>query len=28
VWHFFAGAVPEADEGIERVARFVRDRTA
>lgn len=28
VWHFFAGAVPEANEGIERVARFVRDRTA
>ena len=28
VWHFFAGAVPEADEGIERVARFVRDRTS
>lgn len=27
VWHFFAGAVPEADEGIQRVARFVRDRT-
>ena len=28
VWHFFAGAVPEADEGIERIARFIRDRTA
>lgn len=28
VWHFFAGTVPEADEGIERVGRFVRDRTA
>lgn len=28
VWHFFAGAVPEADEGIERVAGFIRDRTA
>lgn len=28
VWHFFAGAVPEADEGIQRVARFVRDHTA
>ncbi|QGG94005.1 alpha/beta hydrolase [Actinomarinicola tropica] len=24
VWHFFAGAVPEADEGITRVAEFVR----
>src|SRR5690606_2652253 len=28
VWHFFAGAVPEADEGIQRVAAFIRDRTA
>ena len=28
VWHFFAGAVPEADEGIARIARFVRDRAA
>lgn len=27
VWHFFAGTVPEADEGIERIARFVRGRT-
>ena len=26
VWHFFAGAVPEADEGIARVAEFVRTR--
>lgn len=26
VWHFFAGAVPEADEGIARVSRFIRDR--
>ncbi|MDE0777326.1 MAG: alpha/beta hydrolase [Nocardioides sp.] len=26
VWHFFAGAVPEADEGIVRVARFIGDR--
>lgn len=26
VWHFFAGAVPEADEGIARVAAFVRER--
>jgi acetyl esterase/lipase len=25
VWHFFAGAVPESDEGIERVAAAVRD---
>ncbi len=25
VWHFFAGAVPEADEGIERVGATVRD---
>jgi len=25
VWHFFAGAVPEADEGIARVGAFVRD---
>jgi len=24
VWHFFAGAVPEADEGIARVAEFAR----
>jgi len=24
VWHFFAGAVPEANEGIARVAEFVR----
>ena len=27
VWHFFAGAVPEADEGIARVARFIGERT-
>jgi epsilon-lactone hydrolase len=27
VWHFFAGVVPEADEGIARVARFIIDRT-
>lgn len=27
VWHFFAGAMPEADEGIARVARFIRERT-
>lgn len=27
VWHLFAGSVPEADEGIARVASFVRDRT-
>lgn len=27
VWHFFAGSVPEADEGVARVAAFVRDRT-
>jgi len=26
VWHFFAGAVPEADEGVTRVAEFVRTR--
>jgi monoterpene epsilon-lactone hydrolase len=26
VWHFFAGAVPEADEGIARVARFIGER--
>ena len=26
VWHFFAGAVPEADEGIDRVARFIGER--
>lgn len=26
VWHFFAGAVPEADAGIERVGRFIRRR--
>ena len=23
VWHFFAGVVPEADDGIARVAQFV-----
>jgi monoterpene epsilon-lactone hydrolase len=28
VWHFFAGAVPEADEGIVRVARFIRERVS
>ncbi len=28
VWHFFAGAMPEADEGIARVAAFVREHTA
>lgn len=28
VWHFFAGIVPEADEGIARVADFVRARSA
>ena len=28
VWHFFAGTVPEADEGIERVAAFIRDRAS
>jgi len=27
VWHFFAGAVPEADEGIARVAEFVQRHT-
>lgn len=27
VWHFFAGMVPEADDGIRRVAGFVRART-
>lgn len=26
VWRFFAGAVPEADEGIARVTEFVRTR--
>jgi len=26
VWHFFAGAVPEADEGIDRIARFIGER--
>lgn len=26
VWHFFAGAVPEADAGIDRVGRFIRLR--
>jgi phosphinothricin tripeptide acetyl hydrolase len=26
VWHFFAGAVPEADEGIARLARFIGER--
>jgi acetyl esterase/lipase len=26
VWHFFAGAVPEADEAIDRVAAFIRSR--
>lgn len=26
VWHFFAGAVPEADEGIARVGRFIGER--
>lgn len=26
VWHFFAGAVPEADIGLERIARFIRSR--
>ncbi|HEX5366886.1 MAG TPA: alpha/beta hydrolase [Acidimicrobiales bacterium] len=26
VWHFFAGAVPEADEGVRRVAAFIRAR--
>lgn len=25
VWHFFAGAVPEADIGLERIARFIRN---
>lgn len=28
VWHFFAGVVPEADEGIARLAQFIVDRTA
>lgn len=28
VWHFFAGVVPEADEGIARVASFVRNQVA
>jgi acetyl esterase/lipase len=28
VWHFFAGAVPEADEGIARVARFIGERAS
>lgn len=27
VWHFFAGAVPEADEGIARVAAAIVERT-
>lgn len=27
VWHLFAGTVPEADDGVARVAAFVRDRT-
>ena len=26
VWHFFAGAVPEADDGITRVARFIAEQ--
>lgn len=26
VWHFFAGIVPEADEGIARVAEFITER--
>jgi epsilon-lactone hydrolase len=26
VWHFFAGAVPEADEGVARVAGFIAER--
>jgi acetyl esterase/lipase len=26
VWHFFAGVVPEADEGIARVAGFIATR--
>jgi epsilon-lactone hydrolase len=26
VWHFFAGAVPEADDGIARVARFIGEQ--
>jgi acetyl esterase/lipase len=26
VWHFFAGAVPEADDGIARVACFITER--
>ena len=28
VWHFFAGAVPEADEGIDRIARFIGERAS
>ncbi len=27
VFHFFAGAVPEADEGMARVASFIRQHT-
>ena len=26
VWHFFAGIVPEADDGITRVAEFIAKR--
>ncbi len=28
VWHLVAGAIPEADEGIARLAAFVRKHTA
>lgn len=27
VWHFFAGAVPEADEALARIGRFIEART-
>lgn len=27
VWHFFAGAVPEADEALARIGRFMQSRT-
>ena len=28
VWHFFAGIVPEADDGIARVAEFIANAPA